>query len=462
MRTLIAQPMARTVWLGFATLFLCLPAVYNGFPFLFFDSFDYLANGLKVLHTLTTGKPYGLYGYRSNFYSLFLGMGYATAHSLWIVPLVQGAILSYILWVCFRVVSPGRPAMLFLGQVGFLSLATSASWFVSFVMPDVFAAILILAAFLLGPGRRDLGRGEIRTVLAAALTVPVLVIARLHRRPGDGFVSGAVLGGLVVVALLLTAGMTAALYGRPGLFRDSPPFLLARSIGDGPGRAFIREHCGRTHYAICALADDVPTTASQFLWGDRSILKTASPDLLRQIRDEELGLVLAATRQYPLWQLKQSLGNFTRQLLAVDLSSFEGRDEYDEQVSGIIRRHQAAYRRSRQHTHALPLRALTAIHQGVLCAALPVSVWVAYQAWRLSRSRLVELAVIVGFGVVSNAWITGVFSNVLGRYQARVAWLVVAVGLQLFGIGRRMEPTPREGGYGGAELVVGCPNDPNC
>ena len=62
MRTLIAQPMARTVWLGFATLFLCLPAVYNGFPFLFFDSFDYLANGLKVLHTLTTGKPYGLYG----------------------------------------------------------------------------------------------------------------------------------------------------------------------------------------------------------------------------------------------------------------------------------------------------------------------------------------------------------------------------------------------------------------
>jgi len=152
MRTLIAQPMARTVWLGFATLFLCLPAVYNGFPFLFFDSFDYLANGLKVLHTLTTGKPYGLYGYRSNFYSLFLGMGYATAHSLWIVPLVQGAILSYILWVCFRVVSPGRPAVLFLGQVGFLSLATSASWFVSFVMPDVFAAILILAAFLLGPG----------------------------------------------------------------------------------------------------------------------------------------------------------------------------------------------------------------------------------------------------------------------------------------------------------------------
>ena len=88
------------------------------------------------------------------------------------------------------------------------------------------------------------------------------------------------------------------------------------------------------------------------------------------------------------------------------------------------------------------------MHQGVLWAAFPVSAWVAYRAWRLGRSRLVELAVIVGLGVVSNAWITGVFSNVLGRYQARVAWLAVAVGLQLFGIGRRTEPSPGEEGHG--------------
>jgi hypothetical protein len=463
MPTLIRHPVPRPVLLGFATLFLSVPAVYNGLPLLFFDSFDYLGNGRRVLRALATGREYGFYGYRSHFYSLFLGTMYATTHSLWIVPLVQGLILSYILWLCFRVVSPGRPAALFLGQIGLLSCATSASWFVSFVMPDVFAAILILAAFLLGPGRRDLGRGERGAVLAvalvsilvhashfalaAALTIPVLVIACVERRPGDGWVSSALLGGLVAVAVLLTAGMTAMLYGRPGLYRDSPPFLLARSIGDGPGRAFIREQCGRTRYAICAVADDLPTTASQFLWGDRSILKTGSPDLVRQIHDEELALVLGATRQYPLWQLRQSLGNFARQLLAVDLYSFEGRDDYDQQVSVIMRRQQAAYLRSRQHTRTLPLRALTSMHQGILWAAFAVSAWVAYRAWRLGRSRLVELAVIVGFGVVSNAWITGVFSNVLGRYQARVAWLAVAVGLQLFGIGGRTEPSPGEGGH---------------
>ena len=51
--TLIRQPVARPVWLGFATLFLSLPAVYNGLPLLFFDSFDYLGNGID--HSTLTG-----------------------------------------------------------------------------------------------------------------------------------------------------------------------------------------------------------------------------------------------------------------------------------------------------------------------------------------------------------------------------------------------------------------------
>jgi hypothetical protein len=244
MPVLIRHRVPPPVLVGWATVFLCGPAVYNGLPLLYFDSFDYLGNGLRVLNTLVTGRVYSFYGYRSHFYSLFLGTVYGTTHSLWIVPLVQGTILSYILWLSFRVLSPERPPALFLGQVGILSLATSASWFVSFVMPDVFAAVLILAAFLLGPGRRDLGRGEIATVvvlglvsilvhashlaLAAALALTVFVVARVERRPADGWVSGALLGGLVVVAVLLTAGMTALLYGKPGLYGDSPPRSLDR------------------------------------------------------------------------------------------------------------------------------------------------------------------------------------------------------------------------------------------
>src|SRR5262249_50774882 len=123
--------------------------------------------------------------------------------------------------------------------------------------------------------------------LAAGLAVVVLLTALVERSPRQGLVSSGILGGLVGIAVLLTAGLSAMLYGTAGFYRHSPPFLLARSIGDGPGRAFLRHSCVERRYAICVVADNLPTTSSEFLWGEHSLLKMASPDLVQHVKDEE-------------------------------------------------------------------------------------------------------------------------------------------------------------------------------
>ncbi len=452
----IERRAARWLLLTLSTILLCMPAVYNGFPLLFFDSFDYLGNGHNVLDTLATATRHNSYGYRSHFYSLFLALLHALG-LFWIVPVVQGLILSYILLLCFRVVAPGQPAAVFLVGVAVLALGTSASWFVSFMMPDVFAAILILAAFLLGPCRTALDRGAVAMLLvialfsilvhpshfalAAGLAVVVLLTALVERSPRQGLVSFGILSGLVGIAVLLTVGVSALLYGTPGFYRHSPPFLLARSIGDGPGRAFLRHKCVERRYAVCVVADDLPTTSSEFLWGEHSLLKTASPDLVQHVKDEELAVVLSATREYPLWQLRRSFGNFVWQLLTFDLYSFDGQDSYDRSVSQVLRSQHGKYLESRQHARSLPLRALTWMQEGLVWVGLGLAVRLSHRAWRAGLVRLVELTAVVGLGVIGNAFVTGVLSTVLGRYQSRVVWLVVAVALLLAAANSRAGPS---------------------
>jgi hypothetical protein len=77
------------------------------------------------------------------------------------------------------------------------------------------------------------------------------------------------------------------------------------------------------------------------------------------------------------------------------------------------------------------------MQNGLVCVGLGVAAWLSLRAWRAGRSRLVELAAVVGLGVVGNAFVTGVLSSVDGRYQSRVVWLLVAVALLLTAANRQ-------------------------
>src|SRR6185437_14168115 len=47
---------------------------------------------------------------------------------------------------------------------------------------------------------------------------------------------------------------------------QSPPFLLARSLDDGPGKLYLREHCPQLRSVMCQHLDRLDVGVDDFIW----------------------------------------------------------------------------------------------------------------------------------------------------------------------------------------------------
>jgi hypothetical protein len=105
---------------------LLIPAIVNGFPFIFVDSSDYIILTPRL--------------YRSSFYQIFLFFS-TLRISLWSAIIVQAAICCFVLGIIFKAF--GQNGRLFLSLAA-LTFFSSLGIFVDFVMPDVFTGVIII------------------------------------------------------------------------------------------------------------------------------------------------------------------------------------------------------------------------------------------------------------------------------------------------------------------------------
>ncbi len=152
-----------------------------------------------------------------------------------------------------------------------LAVGTSLPWIASFAMPDIFAAVLIMAATLLLFYRDRLRRWEhvcVWLLLFASILFhgshSLLMLALLPVAFGLGWLlkmdayslkrfAGMALVA-VAVATLAAAGYAAAIQAKTGDEFRRPPFMIARVLADGPGRAYLRYSCPRgAHLGVLPL-----------------------------------------------------------------------------------------------------------------------------------------------------------------------------------------------------------------
>ena len=246
------------------------PSILNWHPYLFWDTYGYFLQGkayaqlcLAALGVLPVPAEagegwFGAAGrmlardpsIRSPTWSV---VTYATAvaGSFWLLALgnalVAAAAVELALARLFALPPVWRLLLL-----AVLAAVTSLPWFASFLMPDLYAGLLVLAAVLLAfgwsrlrPGERGRGR---RPLCGGA---DLSHLAAPARHPADAAV-GADARHLVrappapaaaraacrcAVALLVALGWLG--FGEPSLTPRSPPFLLARAWEDGPARAYL-------------------------------------------------------------------------------------------------------------------------------------------------------------------------------------------------------------------------------
>src|SRR5208283_2948669 len=105
-------------------LLLCWPAIVNRYPILFSDTHAYLVQASQPV-------------------------------MVWDKPWVYGPFLlvSHLLWLTRKAIAPPTAGS-HLALCAALAAGSAAPWFVSLLMPDIFAPMVVLALFVLGFGDR--------------------------------------------------------------------------------------------------------------------------------------------------------------------------------------------------------------------------------------------------------------------------------------------------------------------
>ena len=424
---------------------LAWPAFVSGYPIVFSDTGGFLHQTLGPL--MLWDKPW-VYGPMLH--------AFHGRVSLWGPVAAQALMMSHLLWLTQRALRgaarPGAHLLLCLA----LAALTTAPFAVALLMPDVLAPALVLAAFLLGPGRDALTRAETAYLLLlatlaiaahpahlplAAAMAGFALLAGLprHRALADGLRVAAPL--LAAVALLLATNWAG--HGRAVLSPHGATFLLARLQADGPAAAVIRSRCPDAGWYLCAFADRLPMDANDFLWeADSPVNRDAAgrPRFLggALLSAEASEIVAATLREHPLPVAAAMLRNALRQLVTAGIGDTLGNENLATALrpriaEGFPARELAAFDASLQARGALrdAMAPLVPLHAAVLLASLPLLALGGLRAWRARDAMSLAFLAAVLVALVANAAATGGLSGVFPRYQARIAWLLPAAALLL-------------------------------
>ena len=404
---------------------------------------------------------------RSTSYSIFL-YGLESAGTLWLVTAAQAAAAAWLLRLTLRSAAPAASGWAYLALMAGLAAGSTLPFFAGFAMPDIFAGVALLGCALLLLDWHALSRAEragVLVILWFALVVhtshELLAITLLPVGAVLLWWLGVPRRAAAIRLVVIAATVLAAIgwntsYGmivesQTGERLRHQPFLMARTLADGPGRRYLRQACaaGET-YALCAFAKLPLDDSEDILWSDSpttGVFLQSDWATRVQLELDEPRFVLGVLAHEPWGQFRASFANFAKQLTLFRLDDpvkdphYYMTDDYwahtylPDLIMGVAH--------CGRKGNACPSRMTPALstwwHGSVVIAALLV-LGGTFATRRLPRP-VIALALLVLAGVVLNAAITGVLSGPFARYQSRLIWLVPALAGVVVAASRRLPAT---------------------
>jgi hypothetical protein len=381
-------------------------------------------------------SPAEVQGVRSISYAVFAYLSGIFGGGFIVLALVQAGAAWWLLTAVFeRLVLTDRMVLVAIALCPALALG------VTHASPDIWTGLLALALFVAAePAEREAPyRRLIAIVIAGAAisfhasNLPVAVVGTaayasillLQRTPVRSIWRGTAPLGVAIAlgaAVPIVGGLVG--FGEVSVAPKRYPLTLARAIEDGPAYAHLQEHCDTYDYVVCELfPDGPPRNIGEFLWSETGIVARATPEQMDRLREEEVLILRRTFAQTPREMVGEAFGNGLEQL-----------GKYDLQPSQLNRR--AEYR-GEGRTNAVrvdlgsPFRNLGYL-AGILHTALvPLAALAGAAAFILgwpgaAKVRFLGLCCAV---IVANAFVCGIFSTPVDRYQARVVWLIVVAAL---------------------------------
>jgi hypothetical protein len=412
-----------------AAFLLTVPALWNGFPLLFYDTGAYL--GRYFFDTLSPG--------RSTVYGFTLGIG--RWPNFWPVVLAQSLIAVWVVALFLRAHGLGKRPLLLFALTAIFTVATSLPWLTAQLMPDVFAGLAVLALYLLVFRAGVLARWEqaVLVLLAAyagathsaSLAMMVLMLAagiavrflHPHLLPLAGLARTVAAVVLSVVLLLTTNfAVTGKLVWTPG----STAFMFSRLVHDGIVHRFLEDNCPDPRFKLCNYRARLPDNANDFLWheGDRGAFGQiggfdGGAKEMRTIAIESLW-------QYPGLHLWTAFKSMVAQLFAVGTGWGIVHDVWDAygHIESLTPDAVPAAHNARQRRNELDFRSLNALHEPVAWLSMALLGLMLLLAWRFRAFAYCgPMAATFSLALLANAFVCGVLSNPHDRYGARIVWI---------------------------------------
>ncbi len=270
-----------------SSILLCFLGFYNNFPLIHWDSAVYIYPAFKFY--VPNDRP-AIYGFFVRLTSL--------NYSLWLTILSQGMIVSLSIYYYFKYVFVTRyKNILFLCTIVLLSIFTTVSFYVSYLLPDIFISVAVLNLGLLVFAKKMKFRDilVISAIFMFSLTVhnshfmiagliitgiSVMMIFRKFRNPLSLKPSRLLHLWIALILAFLFSSSLHYLFPRTGewVFERNfttglggHVFLVSKFNQAGILQDYLDEKCCVKHYKICEYKDSIPATLD-FMWKDYSPL----------------------------------------------------------------------------------------------------------------------------------------------------------------------------------------------
>lgn len=430
-------PLARPGCEGAAILALCplllSAALWNGFPFIFYDTGAYMLQGFAHKFVPERSPVYSLF-------MLYLGGG----RSLWLPALVQVLLTAFVIVETARTLVPRITLGPLLVIASGLTLLTGLPWYAAQIEPDCFTPLLVLCVYLLAFHGRELGKGRgIVLVLIAGLAIGshpshlglaagllaliaaykvISSFARWAGWPPANFVVPAL---AVVLGFCTVATANYSFTRHVFISRAGPAFLFARMLQDGLVKQVLDETCPESHLELCQFRAVLPHSAEGWLWGPRTPF-LALHRFLGSEHDSEY-VIRESLSRHPLANLAVAARDALEQF-----ETFSTGDQIEPQqwilypdFHHFIPEQMRPYSAARQQKAQIDFAAINAVHKPVGWIAIALLGAMLALSLRNGSHRNAVLLAYVLAALVGNAVICGVFSNPHARYQSRLIWVPV-------------------------------------
>lgn len=424
----------------FGVFIFTLPALYNGYPFVDWDSGTYIGSGMTPF--IPNDRP-SVYGWliirKSSWFS-----------TLWLVVLFQNSVLLYVLWKFLKHFF-AITLKSYLIIITFLTIFSSIAWYSNQIMPDVFTPMLGLATIFI------LTKPTIK-IPEMVLFILIIAIATAVHNANVWILVSIIVGAIFIhfiafkllitriihlsiaifLGIIITLSINYKIEKRIIYTKGAHVFLMGRLLDTGILEKYLSEEESAQKFSFYQFKDSLTNyTSRNFLFDYNSPMHKAGGWEATKPEYSKIIVDVVSKPTYAILFVKNAVISTFSQLLQ---NSFEIPTDIAfksvecppmNEISKFFKSEKRAYMFSRQ---AFNLWGQT-IDFSLLNVATTFSFYFSGLCIVLMLIKLRDISLIIpanqlkGFVlilliVVANAFVTATLASVCYRFQARISWLI--------------------------------------